>query len=423
MAHEIIMPKAGMAMEEGTIVRWLKEIGDEIRVGDPVLEIETDKVTMEVEAEYEGVLLARLKEEGDVVPVIETIGYIGAAGELPPEAPAPAPETASEEDRPRAGRNAAPAQATTPQDDSAGVRATPAARRLAAEKGIRIEDVPPGGKWNAVTASEVEAFAGGSKMSPLARKVASIRNLDTSGIAGSGPGGRIMRRDLPSAAAHVSKPLAGMRKVIAERMSEANTTIPSVTLNRTAEVSRLVEFRAWLNRREDVKVSLNDLIVKAAAAVLPDHPVIRTRLQKGGLTEMPGTDIGIAVAVEEGLMVPVVRNASELSLEELSRTTRDLARRARERKLLPDEMTGGVFSVSNLGMYGITTFNPIINLPQAAILGVGMVEDRLFLENGLLEQKKLLHLSLTIDHRIIDGAAGALFLRDLAERLEAPYNL
>ncbi|MFW6250524.1 MAG: dihydrolipoamide acetyltransferase family protein [Alkalispirochaetaceae bacterium] len=447
MATEVIMPKAGMAMEKGTVIQWFKKPGEYVEAGEPLLEIETDKVAMEVEAEVSGYLLEILHDGGDEVEVIKTIGYIGEKDEAPPA-------------RAPSGGGKADAKGVAGK-----VAATPAARRRAEELGVSLTEANASGHWGEVRLRDVEALGeesgeltvAGMRVSPLAKKLAEEKGIDLAAVQGSGPGGRVLKRDVAEqgrragavaagaaasgavtagAAAPPSapslpvgqegaqrKPLKGMRKTISERMLQSHHTVPPVTLNRKVEVERLFDLRKQINEEGEIKVSLNDLIVKAAAVALKAAPYMRTTIQGDELVEMQEINIGIAVALEEGLLVPVVRNVDTLPISMLSRKSKDLAQRARDRKLEPDELQGGSFTVTNLGMYGIVSFTPIVNLPQSAILGVNAAEEELYLQDGEVRSRKVMTLSLTIDHRVIDGAQGAIFLDSLAKLIENPVKI
>lgn len=457
MATEIIMPKAGMAMERGTIIQWLKKPGDSVEVGDPILEIETDKVSMEVEAEVSGYLLEPLFGPGDEVDVITTIGYIGGKDETPPAGdtaptfattPAAAATTAA---------GTTPAAAATPAEGAAPAgprpRATPAARHLAREAGLDLSGVQPGGTWGEIRRADVEQHRQGAagaapsgaapsdsarRISSLARTVAEQQGIDPATVPGSGPGGRVLKQDVLAAAEKQSEPggdptprsaprrASAMRRKIAERMLQSHLTIPPVTLNKKIDVSALFALRKSLN--EDLadtgeSVSLTPLFVRATALALRESPWMRTSLDGEMLIEHGNVDIGIAVALEEGLLVPVLRGVDQLPLIEIHRRASELFERARERKLLPEELQGAVFSITNLGMYGISSFNPIINPPESAILGINAAEDQLYLDEGAVKTRNVMTLSLTLDHRVIDGAQGALFLQKLEQYLLHPIRL
>lgn len=487
MATSIIMPKAGMAMETGTVIEWKVAVGDRIDVGDEILEIETDKVAMPVEAETSGYLLAILAQPGDVIPVTETIGWIGEQGEQPPEAEpageqaaadaagAPAAEapqrqaSASATSAPEAPASESPATDTPPAPEARGsdartsdtaaespatngrVKATPAARRRAGELGVELASVAASGPDRDIRVRDVEAAAasgGGARVSPLARREAQRAGVSLEGIDGTGPGGRIRRRDvveqaaaaapaagLPASRTAVSASadatrtqLVGMRKVIAERMTESHLTMPPVTLNAAPQVDALLALRSQLNAGAEAagrsRISINDLILKATAAAVRRCPWVNVSLDGMELVQHPEINLGMAVAVEQGLVVPVIHRADELPLASLSSRARELGRRARERSLELADLEGGTFTVSNLGMYGITTFTPIINPPQAAILGVGTVRRELALdETGAVQEQSRMDLSLTVDHRLIDGAQGALFVKGLTDLLENPAQI
>jgi pyruvate dehydrogenase E2 component (dihydrolipoamide acetyltransferase) len=447
MPYRVFMPKAGMAMEEGTILRWFKKEGDSVTKGEPLLEIETDKVGMDVEAPESGFLLRIVRREGDVVPVTETVGFIGQKG-----------ETVAEEDFTTSGVVSSEATPSNEQKQAANtvvskrngsdeniasrvrIAATPKARRLAEERVVDLSLISPSGKHGEILARDVELEADTQKRiaaTPLAVRVAEIRGIDIAKINGSGPRGRVLKSDVltnngkqsdnrpDDGLAAESKPMSGMRRTIAKRMLASHRQIPAVTLNAKADVSELLELRARLNEERPKKITLNDFVVKACAAALKHHPNLNVRLSESGydIVHNRMVNIGIAVALEDGLLVPVIRDADKLSLSNLSTISRDLVGRAREGNILPDELSASTFTVSNLGMYGIVSFNPIINLPESAVLGVCTAESTLALKDGSIDERQIMGLSLTIDHRVIDGAAGALFLNTLKELLEHPLIL
>jgi pyruvate dehydrogenase E2 component (dihydrolipoamide acetyltransferase) len=457
MATAIIMPKAGMAMETGTIIEWNVAVGDRIEVGDEILEIETDKVAMPVEAETSGVLLAITRQPGDVVPVTETIGWIGESGEAIPDGE-PAGTTAgapSGAASPGGGEEAAASGAGTPSatdtptagktprggSEDGRVPATPAAKRLAVERGVDLHSVAASAPDGAIRTRDLPAGGGEAAVTPLAREEARRAGIALDGIHGSGPGGRIRRRDVVEQAvlqpsvtavtttsADTRAPLVGMRKVIAERMLESHRTMPPVTLNCVVRMNALLELRRQLNDGAESAgrrpFSINDVLLLATAKAVRACPWVRVSLDGEDVVQHEAVDIGMAVALEQGLIVPVIRAADSLSLTAISERARDLGRRARERKLEVSELQGGTFTVSNLGMYGITTFTPIINPPQAAILGVGTIRKELeFAEGGSISERSVMDLSLTVDHRLVDGAQGALFLRELTGLLEHPARI
>lgn len=411
MAFEVLMPQLGLTMEEGTVSQWIKHEGDQVKAGDVILEITTDKLTNEVVSEYDGVLLKIVAQEGEDVPVKGLLAYIGQPGEaVGGAAPAAAPAAPAAEAAPAAAPVAAPAPA-------------------AAANGARI------------------------RISPLARKTAAKLGVNYAAIAGTGPSGRIVLKDIlaaseaqksapaPAASAAAAAPapragslelmegdtvekLTGMRKVVAQRMLQSHTEIPPVTQNIKVDVTALMKFRKTLLAETGEKYSVNDLVLKAVAKCLKTHPEILVSYDGDQVIHRAHVNIGMAVALDTGLIVPVIRDADKMSLSELARTAKDLATRAKENKLLPDEYKGSTITVSNLGMFGIETFTPIINQPDAAIVGVCAIEDELDMdEEGKLFKKQVMRLSVTLDHRLIDGAVLAKFQMDLRDLLQSPMSI
>ncbi len=374
MAYSVIMPKAGMMMETGRVMRWFKKEGEQIEAGEPLLEIETDKTTMEIEAGESGVLLKIRAHSGAVVPVTQTIGYIGKPGEpLPKDEPirvVSEKQTSSYEwNRPRA----------VVRTDT-GVLATPAARALARQKGVALGSVQPSGSYGQIKATDVAAH-GGNKLVPH----------------------------------------SAMRRTIARRMQQSHTEIPAVTQHSIADVTEMMVLRSVINAKDGAHLTVNDFVVKATATALKEQPHINASFAPEGIVIKDHVHIGIAVTREDGLIVPVLRDADMLSIFQISQNAKALAEKARTGKLLPDEYTGGTFTVSNLGAYGVTVFTPMINPPESAILGVCAIEQRLEMDDeGKIEKRLKMGLSLTYDHRSIDGAQAALFTARIIELLEKP---
>jgi len=421
MAYELLMPQLGLTMEEGTVSQWIKKEGDAIKVGDVILEITTDKLTNEVLSEYDGTLLKIVAQEGEDIPVKGLLAYIGQPGEAVGGA-APAAAPAAAEAAPAAAAPAAPAAAPAP----------------VSANGKRI------------------------RISPLARKTAAKMGVDYSGIAGTGPSGRIVLKDIlaaaeaqkaapapvaaapaPAAAAPAAAPapaapkaglelmegdtvvkLMGMRKVVAERMLASHTEIPNVTQNIKVDVTELMKFRKTLLAMTGKKYSVNDLVLKATAKCLRAHPEMLVSFDGNQIIQRAHVNLGMAVALDAGLIVPVIRDADKMGLDELAAKAKDLATRAKENKLGADEYKGSTFSVSNLGMFGIETFTPIINQPDAAILGVCAIQDELALDDeGNVTKKQVMRLSVTLDHRLLDGAVVAKFQMDLRDLLQNPMSI
>lgn len=428
MAEPIIMPKAGMAMEEGVITQWLKKEGDTVEKGEPILEIETDKVTMEVEADVSGTILKILYPNGTTVPVTVPIAWLGEPGEEIPDSSEPCevapPEPASEE-VPKEENISSPTSAASPMAAS-GDRgpSTPAAKRIAAEQGIDLRNVNPSGKHGEVVAADVEAI-GNVSATPLARKIAADQGIDLSQGRGSGHAGKIRKRDLSNVIARQDRreKLAGMRKVIASKMSSAHQQVPPAFLQIKADVTELVSLRSKLNEEGRAKITFNDFVVKAVADALETFPVFNAWLQGDEIIYKGAINIGIAVALENGLTVPVLRDVDQLTLTGVAVESKALVADAREGRLSPDSYTGGTFTITNLGMYGISAFAPIINLPEVAILGVCNIEDVLAMNGDAIVTRKMMGLSLTIDHRAVDGAQAAQFLNHVQDNLEQPFRL
>lgn len=426
MAAQLLMPKLGMTMEEGTVVKWFKQVGDKVTEGEIILEILTDKVNMEVEAPATGEILALLAAEGEVVEVNKVIAYIGQPGEKVEAGAASAPAAVS------APAAAAPAPAVAPTAAALGVdgkvKASPAAKRVAREEGVDLRQVPPTGPSGRIIEKDVRAF----KASPLAKKIAQDTGVDLAAVAGSGIGGKIMKADVVAAgstpaAAPVTaktnrKALTGLRKAIAKNMTDS-WTAPHVTLNTEADMSSMVALRKailpGIEKRTGLKPSYNDLIIKVVAKALREFPVMNSRYYpEEGVEACEDVNVGMAVAIPNGLVVPVVKNADSLSVEQIAKTTKDLAARARDGKLPPAEMSGGTFTVSNLGMFGVDTFTPIINKPEIAILGVGRMIEKPAVVNGEIVIQPRISLSLSFDHRVVDGAEAAQFLNRIRQLLE-----
>lgn len=431
------MPKAGMAMEEGKVLKWLKKEGDSVVSGEPVAEIETDKISMELEAPATGILLKIVKYEGEMVPVTKAIGYIGKEGETIPEA---ADDGAAEAKEAPARTEVPPQGAGQVNGIPGKVAATPLAKTLAREKGIDLASVRGTGSHGEIKAKDVEGLKQVAA-TPLAKRVAEDQKIDLESVTGSGYEGKVRKEDLsvqkagqqpasaPQAAAWgrkreaVRKRMSGMRKVIASRMLQSHLSIPPVTINAKADVTELSAVRKRLNDAIDTKISFNDFILKAVAAALSEFPYMNAGIEGDEVVFKPEINIGMAVALDDGLIVPVIRNADSLALKQISLKSKELSAKARERRLMPEEYSGGTFTVSNMGMFGVTSFNPIINLPEAAILGVCAIEEVLKLEGEKIEKKQVMGLSLTFDHRLVDGAQAAIFLKRVIGLLENPLEL
>lgn len=438
MATELCMPKNGMDMEEGTIVKWLKNVGDKIEKDEPFMEIETDKITMETESPVSGVLLAKLYEDGAVVPVLTAVGYIGEPGEKVPENSAAAPAEEKKEEAPAAApvQTAAPAKVLSGGN---GIPATPYAKKIASDNGIDLAEVTPSGRHGEIRAIDVEnAIDAQPKATPLARAMAADMGIDLKNVAGSGYRGKILSTDLtPEERANVEaavkeieevlerRKLSGMRKVIAQRMSSSHTEIPNVTQNIKVDVTELLALRAKINQGKEKpdKVSVNDIIIKAVGKATAEFERFRMTLEGNEYVVHNQINVGMAVGIDEGLVVPVIKDVDKKSLVEVSKKAKELAKKAREGKLMPDEMGDGRITISNIGMYGTHSFTPIINQPEASIVGVCGTEDELALVDGEVVVRKKMMICVTFDHRILNGTEVCEFESYLKNLLENPISI
>ncbi len=442
MPGEIVMPRMGLTMETGTVVRWLKKEGEAIAAGEPLLEIETDKATVEIEALEGGTLSHVVAGIGEEIPVGGVIAYFLKPGETAePDVRAVAPRVSTRPDTPA---NVAVKPVTVEK-----VKASPAARRLAKNLSVGLTDVPgsgPGGRivaWNVAEAAKAlrqpGAEAQPTRISPVAQRVAAGIGVDLADVQGSGPGGTITRRDVELAAqrpervrrrAHDSRaapditPFTRIQRVMAERMVQSFTTAPHFYLHTEVDARQMVSLRDQLLPRleqsDGIHLTHTDLLIYFCARTLRRHPVVTAQWTPEGLKEFQRIHIGLAIETQNGLLVPVLRDADKLGLVEIARKRSDLAERARTGKLLPEEFEEGVFTITNLGMYRVDAFDAILNPPQAAILAVGRIKERALVEQGQVIAAPMLTLSLSVDHRVLDGARAAVFLGELAEMLETP---
>ncbi len=428
---EIFMPKMGDAMTEGKVVRWYKQVGDEVAKGDAVLEIETDKVNLDLEAEESGTLTRIAVEEGSMAEVGATLAVIGdeEPGAAAESKKAESKKPAKEKEKEKPKKDEAPQQESAPAETSTPEKAPP----------------PETGR-TPQPESEGAGEGGHVRSSPLARRIAAEMGVDLSGVRGSGPGGRVVADDvraagkggaapretrtgapapMPSASKLETKdvPLTAMRRTIALRLAESLGPVPHFFLTIEADVTRLLEMRAQLNEMQPVKTSPNDFVVRAVALSLPEHPNVNASFTPDAIKMHGSIDIGLAVATPEGLLTPVLRNADQLSIPAIAGKVRDLAERARNRKLKPDEYQGATFTISNLGMYGIDEFTAIINPPNAAILAVGAAVKKPVVENDQVVIRDRMRVTMSCDHRVVDGAMGAEFLQTLKKNLEQPLRL
>ncbi|MEE2039834.1 dihydrolipoamide acetyltransferase family protein [Nocardiopsis sp. CT-R113] len=426
---EIQMPRLSDTMEEGVISTWVKAVGDKVASGDVLVEIETDKAVMEYEAYEDGYLVKQSVSEGDTVPIGAVIGIIGDSPDAVPDdsgsaGSEPAQESADDaeaEETAPAAEESAPAEAPAPStgggEDGPRPRTSPLARRLAREYGLDINSIQGSGPKGRIVRADIEAAAkdGGARESAPAAK-----------------------EERPAPAAAQAAPafddgrdseelkVSNVRKVIARRLSESKQTVPHFYLRRTIDAEALKGFRGQINEQlasTGAKISFNDLIVKACATALKLHPAVNSSWVDDKLLQHHRINVGVAVAVDAGLVVPVLHDTDKATLSEISTRTRGLAGKARDGKLKPQEMSGGTFSVSNLGMFGVDSFSAVINPPEAAILAVGAMRQEPVVVDGEVVVRNRISLELSVDHRAVDGAVGAAFLKDLAEILEEPMRI
>ena len=433
MATTVIMPKVDMDQETGTVVEWLKQDGDLVKKGELILVIETDKVAIDVESPASGILRGIQAGPEEVIPIGTTIAYILEPGE-------DLPEDAKTQDIP------APLQpqAATPADSPRDVEATPVARNLAKAHNIDLTKIAGTGAQGKVTKQDVQSALattpGDGKMyaTPAARRIARERGVDLTIVTGSGPGGRIQAADVlavPVAipdAVSVSDakviPLRGIRRTIAERMTASYQAVPHIAFTVSVDMSRFDETRTHLNVKAEAagqpRVSVTALLVRAVAWALKRHPFVNSTLQDDGIHLLTEANIGVAVALAEGLIVPVVHNAGQKGIGEIASEVNDLVTRARQERLTPADVAGGTFTISNLGPFGIEQFTAIINPPQAAILSVGAARlEAVVDEDGQIVARPIMRMTLSVDHRVVDGALATHFLTDLRDALESPELL
>ena len=434
MATNVIMPALELAQETGKLLRWIKGPGDTVRKGEPIAEIETDKVTIELEAPASGVLSAVTAQEGDVIPVGHTIAQIAAPTEV---ASTLSPQGRGQGEGPK-GEGPKGEGPEAPAPDSRP-KASPLARKIAEEHGVDLAQVKPaGGKIEkadvfAHVASRTKSSAVGgtaarlAAASPKARRLATERGLDLQALRGSGPGGAILVADVfaatPSAARAEAPGVGTVWRIMAERMTASWTTTPHFYLVREVTVSRLVSWRERARKQTGARITYTDLLVKLVAAALARHPGVNASWKDGAIVRNADINIGLAVAIDAGLVVPIIHRADTLSLADIAARREDMVSRGQAGKLRPADIQGGGFTISNLGMYGVDAFNAIVNPPQAAILAVGRIADRVIALNGQPAVQPTMMLTLSCDHRALDGARGAQFLGALADLIEEPLAL
>jgi pyruvate dehydrogenase E2 component (dihydrolipoamide acetyltransferase) len=435
MAKEVIMPKFGFTQEESEILEWLKKEGEKVEKGDPIATVSTDKLSMEVEAPESGILSGIRYKVGDVVPVTKIIAYILQPGEKLPEGQdfsAPSPVVGKDE--------------VSPEKPIVTGNATPVALRMMQDAGISADAIQGSGPDGKITKTDVEEYLARQKAgkatgkvaaTPAARRVAEESDIELLSIQGSGPKGRIQEADVRKAVSSASQPiktrtsaevtripLKGMRRIIAENMGRSWHDAPHMTLQVDVDMGAAKTLREASARKVDgtvQKFTYTALLTKVVAWALVRHPKMNSRLEENEIVLLPYVHMGVAVAVSEGLIVPVIKDADQKSIYQISDELKNTAERARNNKLVPDDLEGGTFTISNLGMYGIDRFTAIINPPQSAILAVGNIVDRFVPDeskNPVL--RPIMTITASADHRVVDGAEVAEFLADVKKGLESP---
>ena len=441
MAQKVIMPKQGLQMTEGTITNWIVKEGGVCKADEPLFEMETDKLTITISAEIDGTLLKIVRGEGEVVPITETIAIIGNPGE---DISALLAEAASQSGAPAApaAEQAAPAAEAKTEEVAAStetiVRAegervfiTPRAKELAIEKGIDYTTIKGSGEDGLIVEADIKnAKVDDIKITPLAAKDAKAAGIDLHSVTGTGIGGKIRRADIAAAIengtlASVAPmdeevvPLTGMRKAIAKNMMASLSESAQASIRVKVDMTNAMELRATY-KAADKKVSYNDILVKACTLALEEFPVINASMDDKNITYHHYCNIGIAVAIDNGLIVPNIKHAELLRLEEISKVSAELVAKARDGKLAPSDYKGGTFTITNLGSYNVDEFIAVINPPESAILAVGSIVKTPVVVNDEIVIKPIMKLSLTYDHRIVDGGPAAKFLNKVRELIEHP---
>ena len=464
MAYEVVVPRLGLTMEEGRIVEWFKKTGESVEAGEPLFAVETDKVVLEVEAAVGGIVHPLPNLPDEPMPIGTPIGYILEPGEEVPQAQASVPASSTAEQPGPAGP-APTVVAESQSPDGTRKLSSPAARRRARELGIDWASVErPGG--GPVLVAHVEAAAQARveepriEVSPVARRMAENVGIDLAALAAQKPGRRILKADVEAAIRAAAEPpvaapgaapgaaqvpavreagapapaavlgeemaITQTRRIIAQRMAQGAQTTAPVTLTTEADATDLVtvreQFKAALGPRDMVVPTYTDLLAKLTGIALLEHPMLNASWQEDKILVSKEIHIAIAVDVEAGLVVPVIRDVPAKSIQQIAEESRGLAKKARDRQLGIDDLQGGTFTITNLGTYGIDAFTPIINLPQCAILGMGRIIEKPAVVNGTMMPRKLMALSLTFDHRVVDGGPAARFLNRVREYVEQPYQ-
>ncbi len=426
----VVIPKLGLTMTEATILEWHKREGEVVLKGEVLFTLENEKSVLDIEAPASGILHI-LVQAGQTVPVLGAIGHLEAAGPsggtVTSEAPTSAQGTSP---LPPASLVSEPLAGTAPPGE--GLRASPKARALARQRGMSLGGVSGTGPRGMIVAGDVPAAIpmpapSTLRGSPVARKMAAEASVDLTSVPGTGPHGTVMRQDVERALAEPTAPkplpLTGLRGIIAERLSAGWRERPQVTLTTDADATNLVSARQQMLAESGEKIAYDAFLVKCVARALAEHPALNARLGKSGIQLLPEINVGVAVDTDRGLLVPVVHDAPGLTLRQVQAELQSLAERARAGRSLPDDLAGGTFTITNMGMFEIDAFTPIINPPECAILGVGRIVARPVGFGGQVVLREMMALSLSFDHRLVDGGPAARFLQRVKQWIERPFAL
>jgi pyruvate dehydrogenase E2 component (dihydrolipoamide acetyltransferase) len=452
MAEYVIMPKLGFNMDKGQLVKWHKKEGELVEKGEVLFEVLTDKTNMEIEATCSGIVLKLLVEEGKTVPIAQPIAIIGEAGEdisgMVKEAKAKLGRITTEADKPKEAEPEREEPKAPPQPEE-GIKLTPRARRYIKDRQIDITQLTgiKGTGYNGgITEQDIENYLKQKevKLTPLAQKIAKIEGIDTSTLKGTGIGGKVVKADiepllskgqkehLPEKTANGKEilntiPYTGMRKVIGDRLSQSKFTAPHIYFTTSVDMTNLLSLREQVNQKQPQKISVTDFIVAAAAKALQRYPALNSSLQGDRIEQYKNINIGIAVALEDGLIVPVIRNVQAKKISQIAEESQALIEKARTGKLMPEEYKGGTFTVSNLGMFGIENFTAIINPPETAILGISSTIKKpvVVTEDGKdkIVVRPMMNMTVSVDHRLIDGLTATRFINEIKAHLEDPVRI
>jgi pyruvate dehydrogenase E2 component (dihydrolipoamide acetyltransferase) len=447
MATKIIMPKMGLTMVEGRIIKWLKNEGDVVKKDDPLLEIESDKSSFTVEAPEGGILKAVLYQEDEVVPCGETIAIVAGEDEDIADFVSTRnnDENENKDEKDQLISKTTCSEETDKHLSDNRIKISPRARRLAKQHGVDIERINGTGPNGRIIEKDIKKFLNtipNAKTTPLASKIAKDRNVDIGSLKGSGISGRIYSSDIETVKADKTQdkdtilesgvlledktvPYKGMRRIIGDRLSQSKFSAPHIYFTISVDMSNAVQAREAIKKKKGDKISYNDMIVCAVSRALTVYPSLNASLNNDEIVYHGNINIGIAVALEEGLIVPVIRDAHKMNLSQISKCSAELISRARDNKLMPDEYKGGTFTISNLGMTGIENFTAIINPPEVAILAVSAIKKKAIVndDTNTIEVKPIMKMTLSVDHRVVDGRLATDFLNRVKDYLEEPYCL